>query len=65
VALLVFATPVLAGSNPEDSGGSFGFGAGHEWRLTQKFALGAAVDFNTIDLDYGKFGFTNFTAQLN
>ena len=49
----------------EDSGGSFGFGAGHEWRLTQKFALGAAVDFNTIDLDYGKFDFANFTAQLN
>lgn len=49
----------------EDSGGSFGFGAGHEWRLTQKFALGVAVDFNTIDLDYGKFDFANFTAQLN
>ena len=49
----------------EDSGGSFGLGAGHEWRLTQKFALGVAVDYCTADLDHGKFEFTNLTAQFN
>lgn len=48
-----------------ESGGSFGLGGGHEWRLTRKFALGAAVDYATIDLDGGSFDFVNFTAQLN
>ena len=48
-----------------DNGGSFGLGAGHEWRLTRKFALGAAADYCTIDLDGGNFDFFNFTAQLN
>lgn len=47
------------------SGGSFGLGAGHEWRLTRKFALGAALDYATIDLDGGNFDYLNFTAQLN
>jgi hypothetical protein len=48
-----------------DNGGTFGFGAGHEWRLTRTFALGAALDYCTVDLDLEKFFFTNFTAQLN
>jgi hypothetical protein len=48
-----------------DNGGSFGVGAGHEWRLTRKFALGAAVDYGTVDFDGAKFDFVNFTAQLN
>jgi len=48
-----------------ESGGAFGLGAGHEWRLTRKFALGAAVDYATLDLDNGKFDYVNFTAQLN
>jgi len=52
-----------------DSGGSFGVGAGHEWRLTRTFALGVAVDYCTIDLDedsnFSNFDFVNYTAQLN
>lgn len=49
----------------EDTGGSFGFGAGHEWRLTRKFALGVAADFNTADLDEVKYEFWGFSAQFN
>lgn len=48
-----------------DDGGSFGFGAGHEWRLTRTFALGVAADYCTVDLDEDKFDFLNFTAQFN
>lgn len=48
-----------------ESGGSFGIGGGHEWRLTRKFALGAAVDYATIGLENGSFDYVNFTAQLN
>lgn len=49
----------------EESGGSFGFGAGHEWRLTRKFALGVAADFNTISLDEIDYDFWGFSAQFN
>ena len=49
----------------EDSGPSFGLGAGHEWRLTEKFSLGGAVDFDAVGLNYGDFSFTNFTVQFN
>ncbi len=49
----------------EESGPSFGLGGGHEWRLTEKFSLGGAVDFNTISLDNWDFSFTNFTVQFN
>lgn len=48
-----------------ETGPSFGIGGGHEWRLTRKFALGAAFDYCTIDLDGGRYDFANFTAQLN
>jgi len=48
-----------------DSGGSFGLGAGHEWRLGSKFALGAALDYHTFAVDGGDFDFLNVTAQLN
>jgi hypothetical protein len=51
-----------------ESGGSFGLGAGHEWRLTRRFALGAAMDYYTIDLDnkdWESFNVLNFTAQFN
>ena len=49
----------------EDNGGAFGFGAGHEWRLTRKFALGVAVDYCTLDLDVDDFDFWGFSAQFN
>jgi hypothetical protein len=49
----------------EDNGGGFGLGAGHEWRLTRKFALGVAADWDMIDLDEEKFEYLNFTAQFN
>lgn len=49
----------------EESGTSLGLGGGHEWRLTEKFALGGAVDFNTIGLDDGSFNFTTFSVQFN
>ena len=48
-----------------ESGGSFGLGGGHEWRLTRKFALGAAVDWYNVDQDLGKYDIVNFTAQFN
>ena len=52
-----------------DSGGSFGLGAGHEWRLTRTFALGLAVDYSTIEMEEGSafsdFSFVNYTVQLN
>ena len=48
-----------------DSGGAFGLGAGHEWRLGAKFALGAAMDYHTFSVDGGEFDFLNFTVQLN
>jgi len=48
-----------------DNGGSFGIGGGYEFRLTRTFALGVAVDYNTIDVGDGNFDFTNFTAQFN
>ncbi len=48
-----------------ESGGSFGVGGGHEWRLTRTFALGAAIDYSMIDLDHLDYDFVNFTAQLN
>lgn len=46
-------------------GPCFGFGGGHEWRLTRKFALGAAFDYCSIDLKGGQYNYANFTAQLN
>lgn len=49
----------------EDSGGAFGIGGGHEWRLTRKFALGGAVDYNALNVDDVDFGFVNFTVQFN
>jgi len=49
----------------QDSGGAYGLGGGYEWRLTRKFALGAAIDWNTVSLDYGDFSFVNYTAQFN
>jgi hypothetical protein len=49
----------------DDDGGAFGIGAGHEWRLASKFALGAAVDYNVIDLDGWKLKYFNVTAQFN
>lgn len=49
----------------EDDGAAFGVGAGHEWRLATKFALGLAADFNSIDLDNEKFEFWGITAQFN
>lgn len=49
----------------EETGSSFGIGAGHEWRLTRKFALGVAADFNTIDLDDGNYDIWGVTAQFN
>lgn len=48
-----------------ETGGSFGLGAGHEWRLTRKFALGVALDYGTMELEDFRFDFVNFTAQLN
>lgn len=48
-----------------ESGGAFGLGAGHEWRLGQKFALGAAADYHRFSIDGGDFSFLNFTAQFN
>lgn len=48
-----------------ESGGAFGLGGGHEWRLTRKFALGVAVDYNKVGLEDIDFDFVNFTAQLN
>lgn len=48
-----------------DSGGSFSLGAGHEWRLGGKFALGAALDYHTFSVDGGDFDFLNGTVQLN
>ena len=48
-----------------DSGGGFGLGAGHEWRLTRKFALGMAFDFVAMDLDEEDFDYLNFTVQFN
>ena len=61
----VSGTVLGADVSVSNSGGSFGVGGGHEWRLTRTFALGAAIDFNSIDLDDGKFEFVNYTAQLN
>jgi len=49
----------------EETGGSFGFGAGHEWRLTREFALGVAAAFNPADLDENDFEFWGFSAQFN
>lgn len=49
----------------EETGTSLGFGAGHEWRLTRKFALGVAVDFDTVDLDEVDYEFWGFSAQFN
>ena len=49
-----------------DDGFGFLVGAGYEWRLTRKFALGPEVDYS-----YGKvnddvsFNMVNFTAGLN
>lgn len=48
-----------------DTGGAFGLGAGHEWRLGTKFALGGALDYHTFSLDGGDFDFLNVTVQLN
>ena len=48
-----------------ESGVSFGLGAGHEWRLGSRFALGATLDYHTFSVDSGDFDFLNVTAQLN
>ncbi|MCP4573101.1 MAG: porin family protein [bacterium] len=48
-----------------DTGGSYGVGLGHEWRLGEKFALGGALDYHEFEVDGGKFDFVNITAQFN
>lgn len=48
-----------------DDGGAFGLGAGHEWRLTRKFALGMAVDYAALDLDFVDYDYLNVTVQFN
>lgn len=55
----------------EENGPAFRLGLGHEWRLTPRFALGAALDYS--DMTFDSFGglqdvqarFTNVTVQLN
>ena len=60
----------------DEGGGAFDLGLGHEWRLTEKFALGAALDHSIIAIDdFGidgagtatdvKTRYTSVTAQLN
>ena len=58
--------PVVDGElTVSDSGGAFGIGGGHEWRLGGKFALGLALDYHTFSVDGGDFDFLNGTVQLN
>ena len=63
VASVEFETDVPGGTfTASDDGFGFLLGAGYEWRLTRKFALGPAVDYN-----YGKvsddmsLNYVNFT----
>ena len=49
-----------------DDGFGFLLGAGYEWRLTRKFALGPAVDYSYAKVsDDISLNFINFTVGLN
>ena len=49
----------------DDTGSALGVGAGYEWRVARRVAIGPAIDGVVVGFDGGEAGWVSFTLGLN